>query len=112
IHKLFLSLANQTADNSIEKQDTYSQKNVSYAKLFNLATVINRTKDVKMSLLNIFLLGCSSRVLSDPTGFIIRYKENKKFRAAYQYAVRLCSDNYSKSMLKTLSLKGIDLENL
>ena len=38
-----------------------------------------------------FILGCSSRVLSDPSGFLNCYEENAEFRMAYKAAISSCN---------------------
>ena len=87
IQKLFLSFAGETAD-IVTAQPTFT-----YGRLYSMATEINRTKSTEKSVADVFILGCSSRVLCDPSGFLARYQENNDFRSAYKQALRYCSLN-------------------
>jgi hypothetical protein len=107
IHKLFLSFAGETADIDMAQRARFS-----YGRLYGMAAEINRTKSAEKPELDVFILGCSSRVLSDPSGFLARYKENIDFRTAYKQALGYCSLKHAESMVKALALKSIVLEHI
>jgi hypothetical protein len=106
IQKLFLSLAGESAD------ITMVQSQFSYGRLYGMAHEINREKKLERSVADIFILGCSSRVLCDSSGFLNRFKENRDFRNAYSQALRVCGQECADSMVKALELRQIDLEHL
>jgi hypothetical protein len=107
IYKLFLSFGCETVD-----RDRAQPKVFTYDRLYGMAAKINRSKSAEKSELDVFILGCSSRVLSDPTSFLARYKENNYFRTAYKQALGNCSLRHAESMLKALALKKIVLEHI
>jgi len=107
IYKLFLSFAGETADIDMAQRARFS-----YGRLYGMAAEINRTKSAEKSELDVFILGCSSRVLSDPSGFLARYKENIDFRTAYKQALGYCRLKHAESMVKALVLKRIVLEHI
>jgi len=104
IQKLFLSFAGETA------VIARSQPTFPYGRLYGVATEINRTKSAERSVSDVFILGCSSRVLCDPSGFLDRYKTNTDFRNAYKRALRYCSLELAESIAKALDFKQIVLE--
>ena len=106
ICKLFLSLATETVEAS-GPQPTHS-----YGKLLGMASELTRSKSTDAALADVFILGCSSRLLSDAPGFLARYQENKEFRMAYQRALASCKGEYAESMSKALEVKRAVLENM
>lgn len=106
IQKLFLSLAGETADIAP------AQPGFSYGKLYSMAAEITGAEDLERSVADIFILGCSSRVLVDSSGFLHRFKENDQFRTAYRQALLVCGREHAGSMLRALEFKGIDLERM
>lgn len=104
IQKFFLSLAQEYSDNKGE-----SGPDVSYGRLFTMAAAINLKESVHDNEFDIFILGCSSRLLSDPSGFLNRYQENEQFRMAYMTAISSCDRRNSEAMQRNLAFKGIDL---
>jgi hypothetical protein len=106
ILKLFLSLANETAKIPI------GNLTFSYGSLYAIATEINTLRCNDPSAANIFILGCSIRVIFDPSGFLTRYHENNEFRTAFKQALTFCKPDHAQSMKKALQLKKITLEHI
>jgi hypothetical protein len=106
IQKLFLSFASESADIAM------AQPQFSYGSLYGMAGEINRVKNLDRSVADIFILGCSSRILFDSSGFLNRFKRNNDFRTAYRQALCVCGREYADSMLKALELRNIDLEHI
>ena len=104
IHKLFLKLAQ---DNTAIKKE---QSTLSYGSLLSMATIINQRQDVEKSELDSFILGCSSRLISDPSGFKNRFDGNGEFRMAYEKSLNFCNRRYYDSMLRNLNFKGVVLK--
>ena len=106
ILKLFLSFTGETADVGAPEMT------LTYGRLYSMAAEINRIKTTERSVADVFILGCSSRVMSDPSGFLARYKENLDFRTAYKRALRSCNLGHAKSMAKALDFHQIVLEHI
>jgi hypothetical protein len=106
IYKLFLSFAGETADIPL------AQPTFSYGRLYGMAAGINRVKNLERSVADVFILGCSSRLLCDSSGFLARYQGNNDFRTAYEQALRCCSLENAESMVETLELEQIVLEHI
>lgn len=106
IHKMFLSFAGENA-NLAGAQPTFS-----YGSLYYMATEINTTEKTERSLADVFVLGCNSRVLFDPSGFLARYQDNDDFRTAYHLALLSCSPEHAESMANSLEFKQIILDNI
>jgi glycosyltransferase involved in cell wall biosynthesis len=103
IQKLFLSLAAEAADVPMARPV------FSYGRLFDMAARINQGKGTEAGVVDVFILGCSSRLLTDPSEFLTRYKENKAFRTAYKRAMTFSGGKYSKAMIKALEAKKVVL---
>jgi hypothetical protein len=103
ISKLFLDLAQENYE--IKKDRSL----LSYCHLFAMASVINRRQNFEKDEFDLFMLGCSSRVISDPFGFKSRFEDNKEFRMAYKKALNFCNRQYYDSMRRNLKFKGINL---
>lgn len=106
IQKLFLSLAGETADIAP------AQPGFSYGKLYSMAAEITGAEDLERSVADIFILGCSSRVLVDSSGFLHRFTENEQFRTAYRQALLVCGREHADAMVRALEFRGIDLERM
>ena len=104
IYKLFLSFAGETVETAM------AQSTLCYGSLYSMAAEINRANNVDRSVADVFILGCSSRVLSDPLEFLARFKEKSDFRTAYQLALGSCSLIHAESMRKALQMKKIVFE--
>ena len=74
-----------------------------------MASAITLKKCAHDNELVAFILGCSSLVLSDPSGFLNRYQKNEQFRMAYKAAINSCDRRYSETMIRNLAFKGIAL---
>jgi hypothetical protein len=103
IHKLFIDFAQENFET---KKD---QSILSYGRLLAIASAINRRKDVEKAEFDSFILGCNSRVISDPSGFKNRFEDNREFRMAYKKALSLCNRRYYDSMQRNLKFKGLIL---
>lgn len=100
IQKLFLSLAQENAATE------FTAKEYSYGKLLALGAKITSKRAEELER-NLFILGCSSRVIADPVGFLCKYKESAELRLAYKEAMNICNQRYSEAMLRNLNSKGI-----
>jgi hypothetical protein len=103
IYKLFLSLAQE------KSKTAYTEHFLSYSKLLALASAINRRTIVQPSEIDFFILGCSSKVLTNPAGFLNRYEKNSGFRSAYIRAISSCNPRYSEAMQMNLKFQRIAL---
>lgn len=103
IYKLFLSFAQ---DNSVidPKRSSFS-----YGRILALASIILRDQDVENADLDTFIAGCSSRVITDPSGFKSLFDDHLEFRKAYNKALNLCSRRYSESMHRNLKFSNVAL---
>ena len=101
-----LSFAGETADIPL------SQPTFSYGRLYGMAAGINKVKNLERSVADVFILGCSSRLLCDSSGFLARYQGNNDFRTAYEQALRCCSLEHAESMVEALELEQIVLEHI
>ena len=104
VQKLFLSFAGETAERAAP------ESTLTYGRLYSMATKINQIKTTERTVADVFILGCSSRVLSDPSGFLVRYQENNDFRSAYEQALCACSRGIAESMEKALGCKQLVLQ--
>jgi hypothetical protein len=100
IQKLFLSLINE-----IE----YSMAAPLYSTLLHLASEIDRGVAASGQILDIFILGCSSRALVEPSTFMAHYSQNKEFRNAYKKAIAACGSKYAGAMLRALTYRQLTL---
>jgi hypothetical protein len=103
IQKLFLSLAAENVGTELPGTS------FSYGRLFSLAGEISRTRAGDPSLTAVFALGCTSRVLSDPAGFLARYRETELFRKACLQVLSSRANKYSEAMRKAFELRGVPL---
>jgi hypothetical protein len=103
IHKLFLNLVREDAEN---KNDSSI---LSYGRLYAMASVINQHQDLEKYEYSAFILGCSSRAISDPSGFKSRLEVNTDFRNAYRKALSFCKRRYPDSIQRKPVFKDIVL---
>jgi hypothetical protein len=106
IHKLFLKLAEENVETKTDRLF------LSYGGLFAMASVINSRQNVEKDGFDLFILGCNSRVISDPSGFKKRVSNNTGFLTAFKKALSLCNRRYFDAMQRNLMIKGIDLNQV
>jgi hypothetical protein len=106
IQKLFLSLANETID---ENFISYIH---SIKPILRIASKINKNNAVNNRIADIFILGCGSRIMANPTLFKYYFIQNEKFRHAFKLSIDACSKKYFKSFSMIIDYKKINLENI
>lgn len=105
ILKLFVSLPE---DEACEIND---RPGLSYGRLFSLAAQIFRGDNFGDSAcVNVFTLGCCSRIIADPASFHRHYQGNQQFRLACQKAFNLCKKPHQELLHQILTSKGLSLQ--
>ncbi|EXI82420.1 MAG: Exostosin family protein [Candidatus Accumulibacter appositus] len=103
IQKLFLELAEHSA------LDRNSAPVISFARLVEEAQRINDCAEVYPYEFGTFILGCGTRVMTDPGGFKDLYSSNLAFRKALAVAIERGDEKHRKLMSDVLRLKKVTL---
>lgn len=106
IQKLLIELAGE------KQSQAATLKNISFDNLLAASRKIEANQSVSAGALSTFLMGCSSRTMADPDGFIMLYSKDDQFRHAYNVAMNLGASKYVETMLRVLKQKNINLNTL
>ncbi len=104
IQKLFFSFAKEFFD------PKSNQPYFSYLWIHRMADKINQEKNPECSMANVFILGCISRLMSNPLEFVSSFKQKETFRIAVKQAITICNHEYAAYMYRAIKLKNIVLE--
>lgn len=106
VQKLFLTLSADECDAGSDRK----LPACSYGRLFGMAAEINRNSWKDRELPDTFILGCTTRILADPAGFLARYRDDEGLRAAYRAAASACNEDYRETLSRLIEHKHIVLE--
>jgi hypothetical protein len=104
IQKLLVEFTGGKQSSAVTQRYPYFETLLTVSKRFKTNQSIHK-EDISM-----FLMGCSSRAMANPGGFLTLYTEDEQFRHAYQLAMSLGEEKYTEIMLRVLQQKKINID--